>query len=217
MQEKKNGRTGRPTIFLDRDGTLNEEVHYLHRPEDLRFLPTVAKALSLWNRAGFRVVVVTNQAGVARGYYGEEEVCRLHTWMNQCLAREGAHIDQFYYCPHHPEHGVGEYRRQCHCRKPDIGMFEQAEADEAVDREHSYMIGDKWIDIEAGFRFGVHTALVGTGYGREMFAAYQKEDKEQQRREPAKAGLGYFGDTLLDVARWILARENMKIEEILEG
>lgn len=200
-------RAGRPTIFLDRDGTLNEEVCYLHRLEDLHFLPTVAEALRLWNQKGFRVVVVTNQAGVARGYYGEEDVLRLHAWMNQCLAAEGAHIDQFYYCPHHPEHGVGKYRQKCHCRKPDTGMFQQAEADEAVDKAHSYMIGDKWIDIEAGFRFGLHTALVGTGYGKEMYMEYQNEDKMQGREEPAKESLGYFGDTLLDVAQWIMKRE----------
>ena len=187
----KIGGAGRATIFLDRDGTLNEEVHYLHRTEDLRFLPTVIEALRLWNQAGFRVVVVTNQAGVARGYYSEEDVRKLHD----------------YYCPHHPEYGVGCYKKQCRCRKPDTGMFEQAERDEAVDKNHSYMIGDKWIDIESGFRFGLTTALVGTGYGKEMFDEYQNKDKVQGRTEEAKEGLGYFGNTLLDVARWILDRE----------
>ncbi len=203
----KIGGAGRATIFLDRDGTLNEEVHYLHRTEDLRFLPTVIEALRLWNQAGFRVVVVTNQAGVARGYYSEEDVRKLHEYMNRLLAAEGAHIDRFYYCPHHPEYGVGCYKKQCRCRKPDTGMFEQAEQDEAVDKEHSYMIGDKWIDIESGFRFGLTTALVGTGYGKEMFDEYQNKDKVQGRTEEAKEGLGYFGNTLLDVARWILDRE----------
>ena len=192
----KIGGAGRATIILDRDGTLNEEVHYLHRTEDLRFLPTVIEALRLWNQAGFRVVVVTNQAGVARGYYSEEDVRKLHEY-----------IDRFYYCPHHPEYGVGCYKKQCRCRKPDTGMFEQAERDEAVDKNHSYMIGDKWIDIESGFRFGLTTALVGTGYGKEMFDEYQNKDKVQGRTEEAKEGLGYFGNTLLDVARWILDRE----------
>lgn len=214
---------GRPTIFLDRDGTLNEEVHYLHRPEELRILPTVIEAVRLWNEAGFRVVVVTNQAGVARGYYQEADVERLHQYMNRLMTEKGAHIDQFYYCPHHPEHGVGLYKVQCHCRKPDIGMFEQAEQEEAVDKARSYMIGDKWIDIEAGFRFGVNTALVGTGYGKAMYEAYLEESKRKERREEkkesarskfmqqeiaeqAKAGLGYFGNTLFDVAKWTLER-----------
>lgn len=209
----------RPTIFLDRDGTLNEEVHYLHRPEDLRLLPTAANAVRLWNQAGFRVAVITNQAGVARGYYREEEVKRLHELMNQMLAEENAHIDQFYYCPHHPEHGIGKYKVKCHCRKPDTGMFEQAQRDGGVDKEHSYMIGDKWIDIEAGFRFGVNTALVGTGYGLELWEKYQEEEKfrtgntgwkadiRENPAELAKKQLGYFGETLLDVAEWVLRRE----------
>lgn len=195
-------RMCRPTIFLDRDGTLNEEVHYLHRPEDLHFLPTVIEAVRLWKETGFRVVVVTNQAGVARGYYGEAEVKALHQYMNCLMEKEGAHIDQFYYCPHHPEHGVGQYKVQCHCRKPDIGMFEQAEKDEAVDKARSFMIGDKWIDIEAGFRYGVTTALVGTGYGKAMHEEYLKGCKNE-------AVLGYFGDTLLEVAKWTLERMRM--------
>lgn len=201
-------RMCRPTIFLDRDGTLNEEVHYLHRPEDLHFLPTVIEAVRLWKESGFRVVVVTNQAGVARGYYGEAEVKALHQYMNCLMEKEGARIDQFYYCPHHPEHGVGQYKVQCHCRKPDIGMFEQAEKDEAVDKARSFMIGDKWIDIEAGFRYGVTTALVGTGYGKAMYEEYLKGGKNE-------AVLGYFGDTLLDVAKWTLERmmERMNRDE----
>lgn len=210
----------RATIFLDRDGTLNEEVNYLHRPEDLRFLPGVVEAVKLWNEAGFRVVVVTNQAGVARGYYQEEDVERLHRYMNDLMAEEGAHIDQFYYCPHHPEHGIGQYKLRCHCRKPDIGMFEQAEQDEFVDKLHSYMIGDKWIDIEAGFRFGLHTVLVGTGYGKELYAAYQQEKQQEKGKENMQMGitrqaqkhLGYYGDTLLDAAKWILQREENENE-----
>ncbi len=212
----------RPTIFLDRDGTLNEEVNYLHRPKDLRLLPTAANAVRLWNQAGFRVVVVTNQAGVARGYYREEDVKHLHEFMNQVLAEENAHIDQFYYCPHHPEHGIGSYKVRCHCRKPDIGMFEQAQRDGRVDKEHSYMIGDKWIDIEAGFRFGVNTALVGSGYGLKMWTEYQEEEKLRAGNtgwktddwenvsELSKERLGYFGETLLDVAEWVLRREGKK-------
>lgn len=209
----------RPTVFLDRDGTLNEEVHYLHRPEDLHLLPGAAQAIRRWNQAGFRVVVVTNQAGVARGYYQEEDVEELHRYMNRVLAEEGARIDRFYYCPHHPEYGIGKYKAVCRCRKPDVGMFEQADKDEAVDKAHSYMVGDKWIDIEAGYRFGLHTALVGTGYGREMMDAYRKECRgeekgggmqdvsESETAEAAKRNLGYYGETLLDVAEWILGRE----------
>lgn len=193
------------TIFLDRDGTINEEVHYLHRKEDLKLLPMAAEAIRLWNEKGFRVVVVTNQAGVARGYYGEQDVKALHRYMDQLLGRQGARIDEYYYCPHHPEHGIGRYKVKCHCRKPDTGMFEAAAQDGAVDKAHSYMVGDKWLDIQAGARFGVHTALVGTGYGKQLLEEYVREqpgDKEEQPME-------YFGEDLYAVALWTLAREGL--------
>lgn len=152
-------------IFLDRDGTLNEEVHYLHRKEDLKIFEGVPKALRRFRENGYRLVVVTNQAGVARGYYQEADVKALHQYMNELLSSAGAGIDGFFYCPHHPEHGIGEYKKICHCRKPDIGMFEQAERYFDVDKAHSWMIGDKLIDMEAGRNYGVKTVLVGTGYG----------------------------------------------------
>ena len=155
-------------IFLDRDGTLNEEVHYLHKKEDLRLIEGAADALCRFRKSGYRLVVVTNQAGVARGYYQEEDVKLLHEYMNEILRPLGAEIDCFFYCPHHPEHGIGAYKKNCSCRKPDIGMFEQAEQYFQVDKAHSWMIGDKLIDVEAGKRFGVRTVLVGTGYGAKV-------------------------------------------------
>lgn len=191
------------TIFLDRDGTINEEVHYLHRPEDFKLLPGAARAIRLWNENGFWVVVVTNQAGVARGYYTEEEVKALHRYANRLLAEQGAHIDAFYYCPHHPDHGIGPYKKACHCRKPETGMFEEAQKARPVDKAHSFMVGDKWLDIQAGARFGVRTALVGTGYGRGLYQEAKKEGKEYP--------LDYFGDTLYDVALWTLAEEGIRV------
>ena len=152
-------------IFLDRDGTLNVEVNYLHRKEDLVLLPGVPEALKAFKDQGYKLVVITNQAGVARGYYTEEDVKELHRYMNELLAGQGAGIDAFYYCPHHPEHGIGKYKIPCHCRKPVTGMFEMAEQDFEVDKASSWMIGDKLIDIEAGRNYGVRTVLVGTGYG----------------------------------------------------
>ena len=136
-------------IFLDRDGTLNVEVNYLHRKEDLVLLPGVPEALKAFKDQGYKLVVITNQAGVARGYYTEDDVRELHRYMNELLAEQGAEIDGFYYCPHHPEHGIGKYKIQCHCRKPETGMFEMAEQDFDVDKASSWMIGDKLIDIEA--------------------------------------------------------------------
>lgn len=185
-------------IFLDRDGTINEEVNYLYRPEDLRLLPGAAAAIRLFKEQGFRIVVVSNQAGVARGYYSEADVDALHGYMNGLLRKEGAQIDYFFYCPHHPEHGIGAYRRQCHCRKPETGLFEMAEQYIKVDKEHSWMIGDKLIDIDAGHRYGVRTALVGTGYGTQA---------HREQKEKGETPYEIFAETLMDAARAIVGRE----------
>lgn len=184
-------------IFLDRDGTLNEEVHYLHKKEDLRLIEGAADALCRFRKSGYRLVVVTNQAGVARGYYQEQDVKLLHEYMNEILRPLGAEIDCFFYCPHHPEHGIGAYKKNCSCRKPDIGMFEQAEQYFQVDKAHSWMIGDKLIDVEAGRRFGVRTVLVGTGYG----AKVHQELTGQERR---KLPYDVYAKTLADAASAIL-------------
>ena len=159
-------------VFLDRDGTMNVEVNYLHRKEDLKLIDGTAEAVRLLNEAGYKVIVITNQAGVARGYYTEADVKILHDYMNEVLERDGAHVDAFYYCPHHPEHGIGLYKKKCHCRKPETGMFEMAERDltDGIDKMHSYMIGDKRIDAQAGKNFGVTGVLVGTGYGAKEHA-----------------------------------------------
>lgn len=185
-------------IFLDRDGTINEEVNYLYRPEDLRLLPDTAAAIRLLKEHGFRIVVVSNQAGVARGYYSEADVDALHGYMNGLLRKEGAEIDYFFYCPHHPEHGIGAYRTHCHCRKPETGLLERAEQYCKVDKEHSWMIGDKMSDIDAGCNYGVHTALVGTGYGT---------DVHREQTEKGEQPYDIFAETLMDAARAIVGRE----------
>ncbi len=190
-------------IFLDRDGTLNEEVHYLYRQEDLRLLSGVPEAVRLLREAGFKIVVITNQAGVARGYYTCEDVENLHRYMNNLLEKEGARIDAFYYCPHHPEYGVGIYRQVCRCRKPDIGMFEKAEENFEVDKAHSYMIGDKRLDIQAGKNYGVFSILVGTGYGAGL-----KEESDEKGEEPF---YDFYAKTLVDAAEYIIARERRQI------
>lgn len=186
-------------VFLDRDGTLNEEVHYLHRPEDLRILPGVPEALRRLKQAGFRIVVVTNQAGVARGYYTCEDVEGLHRYFNEELRKDGAEADAFYYCPHHPEYGIGEYKTACSCRKPKTGMFEKAAERFCVDKGHSYMVGDKRLDVEAGRNFGVFSILVGTGYG-----AGEKAEADARGGEPF---YDYYAATLLEAADYIIRRE----------
>lgn len=186
-------------VFLDRDGTINEEVEYLHRLEDLKLLPGVAGALRRLKDRGFKLVVVTNQAGVARGYYGEEDVISLHQYLNSLLAQDGAEIDRFFYCPHHPTHGIGEYRRECHCRKPETGMFEMAEKYFEVDKASSFMIGDKLLDTEAGKRYGVATVLLGTGYGKELYDGLTEEEKRNS--------FDHYAPTMKEAADWILNRE----------
>lgn len=200
--EEKEIKTGEKVIFLDRDGTMNEEVHYLHKPEDFILLSGVAEAVRRFNEAGYQVVVITNQAGVARGYYTEAEVVRLHAYLNEVLAERGAHVDYFYYCPHHPEHGVGEYKKNCLCRKPGIGMFQEAEKafKNGINKEDSYMIGDKLLDIEAGQRYGVKSILVSTGYGKEIH-----DNQINDKSKCEDRSYDYYAADLMAAADFILA------------
>jgi len=150
-------------VFLDRDGTINVEKNYLWRIEDFAFIPGVPEAIGRLNRAGFLVVVVTNQAGIARGYFRPGDVDRLHEHIQRQLADSGARIDAYYSCPHHPDYGDPPVA--CECRKPATGMLLRAAAELGIDLRRSWMIGDKAADIEAGLRAGCHPILVRTGYG----------------------------------------------------
>jgi D-glycero-D-manno-heptose 1,7-bisphosphate phosphatase len=146
----------RPALFLDRDGVLNEEIGYLHRPEDLRWTPGAQEAVRAFNAAGWLVFVVTNQAGVAHGLYEESHIAELHAHMAAALARAGAHIDAFYHCCWHPEAKVEAWRHPDHPdRKPNPGMLLQAMRDWPVDAARSFLIGDRDSDIEAAKRAGV--------------------------------------------------------------
>lgn len=152
-------------VFLDRDGTINVEVRYLSRVEDFEFIPGVPLALRRLSDAGFLLVVVTNQSGIGRGYYDEAALHAIHDHMHDDLAGYGVSIDACYFCPHHPEHAGGDYRRECGCRKPLPGMLQQAARDLDIDLSRSYMIGDKLADVEAGLNAGCTPLLVLTGYG----------------------------------------------------
>lgn len=147
----------RPAVFLDRDGTLIEEVNYLSRVEDLRLFPFTADAIKSLKGAGFLVIVVTNQSGIGRGIYSEAEMHAVHESIQKEL---GGAIDAFYFCPHLPGDG-------CRCRKPGLGMIESATSDFEIDLDRSWMVGDKKIDVETGFAANLSTALVLTGYGRQ--------------------------------------------------
>lgn len=141
--------------FLDRDGVVNADIGYLWRHEDVVWIPGAIETIRTFNACGWPVVVVTNQSGVARGYYGEEDVRSLHQWMNSELEKLGAHIDAFYFCPHHPKGSVDRYAIECECRKPQPGMILQAIADWRADPATSFLIGDKPSDVAAAEAAGI--------------------------------------------------------------
>ena len=153
-------------VFIDRDGTINEEKEYLYRTDEFTFIPGAPQAIRLLKEAGYLVIVVTNQSGVARGYYTEEDVHLLHRHIAALLEQSGARVDAWFYCPHHPA-GRGSYALPCSCRKPLPGMLMQAAARYDIDLESSIMIGDKLVDVEAGAAAGCRSILVRTGYGSE--------------------------------------------------
>ena len=183
----------RSAVFLDRDGTLLEEAGYLDRLERLVFFPYSLEAMRLLNRAGYAVVIITNQSGVGRGLYEEAFVHRAHEAMDERVRAAGARIDGYYYCPHHPEAEVEKYRRDCDCRKPGPGMLRQAAADLGLDIARSFTVGDKWTDVQAGGAAGARGILVRTGYGRSSEAAPQRP------LEPAA-----IVDDVIAATAWIL-------------
>ena len=147
--------TRRPAAFLDRDGVLNVDHGYAHRPEQLEWVAGAPESVRLLNEAGYYVLVITNQSGVARGFFDEAAVKSFHANMQNVLAGKGAHIDAFYYCPHHPEGTVKAFAMACSCRKPRTGMLEQAAREWPIDLSRSFFIGDKDNDIAAAAAFKV--------------------------------------------------------------
>ncbi len=157
-------------VFLDRDGTISEEVGYVNHIDRFRIYPWSANAIRNLNENGFRVVVITNQSGVARGYFPEQLVQETHRRMCAELAREGASLDGIYYCPHLPDGKIQSYRLKCACRKPGTGLLENAARDLDIDLGSSYIIGDRYKDVETGFRAKMRGVLVLTGYGKGEYA-----------------------------------------------
>ena len=151
-------------IFLDRDGTINVEKDYIYKSEDLVFEEGTIEALKTFKNLGYILIVVSNQSGIARGYFTEKDLNIFNNNMNEILKKNGVEITEFYCCPHHPD-GIGEYKKVCECRKPNNKMIEDAIKKYNIDREKSYMIGDKTSDIGAGLKSNLKTVLVKTGYG----------------------------------------------------
>ena len=192
-----NLTTGRPAVFLDRDGTINEQMGYVNHLSRFQLLPGVARAIRSLNEAGLPVVVVTNQSGLARGYFPESLLDHVHAELHRLLAREGAHLDGLYICPHHPEAREERFRLDCDCRKPRTGLLERAAAELGLDLGRSYMVGDRWSDLRCGAAVGATTVLVLTGYGRGD-AAYVGPGQTVQP--------DHVAEDLEAAARWILDR-----------
>lgn len=157
-------------VFIDRDGTLNEDIGYVSSPGELIIYHWAAEAVRLINRSGLLAVVITNQSGIARGMYTEATLNAIHLRMTDELAREEARIDAVYYCPHHPQVGDARYRIRCECRKPRTGMLDRAAREHNIDLSRSFVVGDKASDIKLAENAGARAALVLTGYGAETFA-----------------------------------------------
>ena len=157
--------TGRPAVFFDRDGTLNEEVEFLSAPEQMRLISGAGRAVRAVNESGLLALVISNQSGIARGLFTEEDLIPIHAKFQQELGASGARIDRIYYCPHHPTSGIARYRMDCDCRKPRPGMLRRAEKEMGVDLRRSYVIGDRIVDVLAGRSIGAKGILVLTGYG----------------------------------------------------
>ena len=177
-------------VFLDRDGTLIEEVGYLDRIDRVRFFPYTVDAVRLLNRGGYVVIVVTNQAGIARGFFDEAFVEATHRSLSDTLAAGGARVDGFYFCPHHPEATLAAYRQACECRKPQSGLLRRAAADRHLDLARSFVVGDRPHDIAAGTTVGAKGVLVRTGYG--------------DRLERSDHGAAAVTDNLMGAVSWIL-------------
>ena len=186
----------RPAVFIDRDGTLTEEMGYLNHPRRVRLLPRSAEAIRRLNHAGIPAVVVTNQAGVARGYFSEDVLHAVNGAVIALLKEAGAHLDGVYVCPHHPSVGEPPFRLDCECRKPKPGLLHRAAADLSLDLAESTMIGDKPSDLGAGRAVGARSILVLTGYGLGEW---------EYRRAGFSVEPDHVAEDLLDAVEWVLA------------
>ena len=188
----------RPAVFLDRDGTINEQMGYINHLSRFVLLPGAAEAIGLLNRHGFLAVVVSNQAGAARGYFPLPLIEKTHELLRAALRERSAYLDGVYYCPHHPRSVIPELRVDCVCRKPRTGLIDQACADFDIDMGRSYVVGDRCLDIELAARCGLHGVLVKTGYGR----------GEIEHLLPSASDKPvYLAEDIQDAVRWILERE----------
>lgn len=172
-------------VFLDRDGTLNEERDFIRTPDELALIPGAGKAVARLNNRGIPVCVISNQSGIARGYFTESDLVLIHERLRAELSRDGATIDRIYYCPHHPVNGIDPYGRECDCRKPAPGMLKRAETELDIDPGRSFVVGDRLVDVQTGMAVGATTILVLTGYGRTSLDEIAKENSPPDYTAPS--------------------------------
>ena len=177
------------TAFIDRDGTINVNVEYLDNPNDLHIYPDVAKGIKRLQDHEFKIIVISNQSGIARGYFSEETLQQIHERIQEELAKEQASIDDFFYCPHHPDDG-------CDCRKPKTGLFEQAIKKYNIDVSQSFVIGDRMLDVEAGYNLGLITILIPEN------VEFVKEERRLTKIEP-----NYICDDFYSAVEWIVQNQ----------
>jgi D-glycero-D-manno-heptose 1,7-bisphosphate phosphatase len=187
----------RPVVFIDRDGTLTEEVGYVNHPRRLRLLPRSVEAVRRLNAAAVAAVVATNQAGIARGYFSEDVLHAVHGELVARLKEGGAHLDGIYVCPHHPREGEPPYRAECDCRKPRPGLMRRAAAEIGLDLGRSCIVGDKASDLAAAPAIGARAVLVLTGYGLGEW---------EFRHDRFPVPPDHVAEDLLDAVAWFLAR-----------
>ena len=185
----------RSAVFIDRDGTINAQRGYINHISRFELLPGVGKAISLLNNNNYTVVVTSNQSGVARGYFPITLVKEIHELMVQRLAKDNAHVDKIYFCPHHANGIVPEYTKECSCRKPNIGLIKKAAAELNIDMEGSYVIGDRLLDIEFAHNASLPGILVLTGYGK---------GEAQYNMHSKSIVPSYVAKDLLRAVKWIL-------------
>jgi D-glycero-D-manno-heptose 1,7-bisphosphate phosphatase len=188
----------RAAVFIDRDGTLTEEVGYVNHPRRIRLLPRSADAIRRLNAAGIAAVVASNQAGLARGYFSAEVLKAVNDEMMRQLKEEGARLDGVYVCTHHPTEGLPPYRTECECRKPKAGLLERAARELNVDLASSTMIGDKASDLACGRAVGAQAVLVLTGYGLGDW---------EYRRHSFRVPPDHVAGDLFDAVEWVLTRK----------
>jgi D-glycero-D-manno-heptose 1,7-bisphosphate phosphatase len=193
----------KPAVFLDRDGTICEEVGYMNHIDRYHLYPWSAEAIRKLNRAGLPTVIVTNQSGIARGYFPESFVSEVHQMLTSDLARRDARVDAIYYCPHHPDGCIPGLTKTCMCRKPGIGMIERAARELNLDPASSFVVGDRYSDIQLGFNAGARSIMVLTGYGKGEY----KYQKHSWSRQP-----DHVADDLGGAVDWILGQLDSPLE-----